>query len=218
MCREAIKRFFGCRVILRELFICANFVNFEHPDALAIDCPHYQSYNILLPHGRRSCIEGDFMCGFASRDGERIVTFEEPSAKDIADEGMKYYEWHEALENGTRWTPEVESMKSQAVQELDSEAITYRSRLRAILEQEAFKCQPQLQAGQFMVRAPVFLTSSFIASYATEQSRSLFENVWKMEHRFPKRSRRMTAVVQVPFEHLLTEAGATRDRPRSHTI
>lgn len=89
-----------------------------------------------------------------SRDGERIVTFEELPVKDVADEGKKYYELREELSNGSRWKSEVDSRKWQAVRRLDDRTIAYRAKLRAILEQEAIECRPQAQAGHVIVSAP----------------------------------------------------------------
>lgn len=153
MCREGVKQFMGCKATLKELFICAKFVDFtfDKPDALAIDCPNYQSYNIQLPSGRCDCREGTRCC-FKFRDGERIVTFKD-TEEDNTGAGHDYYEWRNAMGNGRRWEEEVESRKSQTVQP-DSATLAYRRRLGAILEKEAIECRPQPQTESVTVRIP----------------------------------------------------------------
>ncbi|CAG8983691.1 hypothetical protein HYALB_00006260 [Hymenoscyphus albidus] len=136
MCKEAFKRYAKCKAVLQELFVCADFIalTFQHPDALAIECPDYQILKVNYPSGRCNCATEAIRCEFAARNGERIITFEEQD-RPYKEEAVRYNEWINKVGTETRFEKAVKRSNA-LVAHPSEEQIAYRKRLAAILETE----------------------------------------------------------------------------------
>ncbi|CAG8949788.1 hypothetical protein HYFRA_00004111 [Hymenoscyphus fraxineus] len=136
MCKEAFKRYAKCKAVLQELFVCADFIalTFQHPDALAIECPDYQILKVNYPSGRCNCATEAIRCEFAARNGERIITFEEQD-RPYTEEAVRYNEWINKVGTETRFEKAVKK-SNDLVARPSEEQIAYRKRLAAILETE----------------------------------------------------------------------------------